>query len=85
MKTTVPIELEFEVEFDVQKAEPMRWHYPGHPAEIEICGIKYNGHPVSDDMANEILEDNEYDIIQSCWDEIKETEIDMAISRMEDR
>lgn len=85
MKIKFPIEIELDIEFDAHKGEPMRWHYPGHPPEIEITDLKFNGQLLPDDMAEEILKDHEDEIIQACWDEVKETEIDRAISRMEDR
>ena len=85
MNVTIPIELEFEIEFNVIKEEPRTWDYPGHPAEVEICAIKYNGHTIPDDMADEIIKDNEDDIIDCCWGEVKEIETDRAVSRMEDR
>jgi len=85
MKITIPIELEFDVLFVPQKGFPMTRHYPGDPDTIEIYDIYFADQPVTLKMFNAIIEEHEDDIIQCCWDEVKETEIDMAISRMEDR
>jgi hypothetical protein len=88
MKTTMHIELEFEVYFDPQQAERRTRHYPGCPAHVEPYNLKVLGVPVGDKLFDAILDEYEHEIHDACWDALKEEEFAAADHRrdcMEDR
>jgi hypothetical protein len=88
MKTTISIELEFEVDFDIQKEEQMTLHYPGCPAYVEPYDMKVLGVPLEDALFIAILDEYEDEIHDACWDALKEEAVAEADHRrdvLEDR
>ena len=92
MKAIIHLELELEIDFDVQKEERTTRHYPGCPAYVEPYQLTYVGLKekimLPDRLADEIINDNEENIEQACWDEIAEeqaTEAEYRRDAMMDR
>ena len=88
MKTTINLELEFEIDFDTQKEERMTRHYPGCPAAVEPYGMKVLGVPVGDKLFEAIYDEHEHEIDDACWDGLREeaqAEAEHRRDSMEDR
>ena len=69
MKTTINLELEFEVDFDIQKEERMTRHYPGCPAAIEINDLKIGRRAVTQDIFSRIMDQHQEEIEEACLEE----------------
>jgi len=74
MRTIVHLELEVEVDFDAQKAEPMTRHYPGNPAGVEINTLLINDIELDMKLFNSIMKDFQHEVEEACWVEIAEDE-----------
>ena len=71
MKTTIHLELEFEVDFDIQKEEKMTRNYPGCPADIEINEIEAEGclRGINQCLFDKVLAKYQEEIEEVCWEE----------------
>jgi hypothetical protein len=81
VKTSINIELEFEIEFDAHPPEKMTRHYPGSPASVEPCDMKVLGVPIGDKLFEAMLDEYEHEIHDACWDALKEEEFAAADHR----
>ncbi|MEA3436556.1 MAG: hypothetical protein U9R43_08820 [Thermodesulfobacteriota bacterium] len=85
MKTIVHLEMEIEVDFDAIPEEKMTRHCPGSPACIEVNDLIINNTLVSQELFNSIMALYEDEILEACFDEVKESEIERLVSDMEYR
>ena len=90
MKTTIHLELEFEVDFGIQKEEKMTRHYPGCPASVEINEIKligldgiYLASSVHNDLFDTLVALHGDEIEEVCWDCARDEEFEDAVAHAE--
>lgn len=74
MKATITLEIEFEVDFDIQKEERQILHpaenaYPGCPASLEINDLKIGRCAVGMEIFNRIMGQYQEEIEEACWEE----------------
>jgi hypothetical protein len=77
------IELEVQVGFAFEKAEPPTQHSSGSPASLEIIELKLGELIFPQRIFNEVMKQVKNDVEEACWEEIETQKAEDAIAAAE--